>query len=62
MNWKLEVGDVACPVDDMKTTVVFTFLRSEREGWELGVGEQGYRLMGESRMQTAQGYVWHEVG
>jgi hypothetical protein len=41
MNWKLEVEDVACPVDDMKTVDVFTFLRSEPEGIEFGEEKKG---------------------
>src|SRR6267154_6147999 len=32
IHWKLEVEDVVCPVDDMRTMDVFTFLRSESEG------------------------------
>jgi hypothetical protein len=41
MDWKLEVEDVACPVDDMKTMDVFTFLRSESEGMVFGEEKKG---------------------
>ncbi len=40
MNWKLEVGDVACPVGDMKTMDVFT-LGSECEEMPVQLGEGG---------------------
>jgi hypothetical protein len=44
VNLMLEVGDVACPVDDMRTTdclTLFSFLF--REGTNREKGEQGLR-------------------
>ena len=46
INWKLEVGDVACPVNDMKTTDCSrSFVRIVRENW-LGEGGFGLRIDG----------------
>jgi hypothetical protein len=61
MNWKLEVEDVACAVDDMKTMDVFTFLCSEWDGAELGGEKKGprYKLMGE--WPSAHPYSTDEV-
>ena len=42
INWKLEVGDVACPVNDMKTTDCSrSFVQRFRED---GLGEGGFGL------------------
>jgi hypothetical protein len=53
INWKLEVEDVACPVEDMMKMEVFTFLRSESEGKELREGEQGIRVQKDGRVEDA---------
>ncbi len=44
MNWRLEVEDVASPVDDIDKVDVFTFLCSESERMELWEREQGYMV------------------
>jgi hypothetical protein len=48
IDWTLELEDVSCPDDDMKMNV---------RGWAGGRENKGsgYELMGESRIQTAQG-------
>ena len=57
INWKLEVEDVACPVNDMNTTDCSrSFVRRIREDW-LGKGGFGLRIDGIS--EATQGGNGH---
>ena len=51
INWKFEVEDVACPVDDMKTTDCSRSFVQRRWGEGRENKGSGYELM----MQMAQG-------
>jgi len=62
MIWRLEVEDVACPVDVMDKMDVFTFLCSELERMKLWERKQGHRASFRVQVISEKhDKIWHFV-